>query len=120
MSIIVDGLLFILNIENKKRGVKVNLTFNEAWAEDCERLEQFVPIVERVHGEKHPEFFQVKELFDQIREKTKRNQTEKPPLSNEFSKLREVTDNYTVPADVCESYEAVYNMLHKIDEAYQS
>ena len=35
-------------------------------------------------------------------------------------KLREITDNYTVPGDVCESYEAVYNMLAELDKAYEA
>ncbi|MFA7115408.1 MAG: iron-sulfur cluster repair di-iron protein, ric, partial [Candidatus Omnitrophota bacterium] len=26
--------------------------------------------------------------------------------------------DYTVPGDVCESYEAVYNMLSEVDQAY--
>lgn len=41
-------------------------------------------------------------------------------LDNEFKQLREITDNYTVPGDVCESYEAVYNMLSELDDAYKS
>lgn len=44
----------------------------------------------------------------------------KPDLVDEFVKLREITDNYTVPGDVCESYEAVYNMLAELDRAYES
>ena len=38
-------------------------------------------------------------------------------MDNEFKQLREITDNYTVPSDVCETYEAVYNMLSELDEA---
>ena len=40
--------------------------------------------------------------------------------STRFVKLREITDNYTVPGDVCESYEAVYNMLAELDKAYEA
>jgi regulator of cell morphogenesis and NO signaling len=43
-----------------------------------------------------------------------------PELKEEFEKLREITNNYTVPTDVCESYEAVYNMLAELDKAYQT
>ena len=59
-------------------------------------------------------------MFNEISEKIKKAELEKPNLDNEFKQLREITDNYTVPDDVCESYEAVYNMLAEIDEAYQS
>lgn len=92
--------------------------FNEAKEGNFERLEQFVPVVERVHGENHPEFHDVRKLFDEISVKTKKAGSEKPELENEFKQLREITDNYTVPGDVCESYEAVYNMLAELDKAY--
>ena len=74
-------------------------------------LKQFVPIVERVHGSHHPEFYEVRKLFNEIVK-------EESTLVPVFEKLREVTDNYTVPEDVCESYEAVYKMLEALDTAY--
>lgn len=95
-------------------------TFTEAREKHFERLEQFTPIVQRVHGKEHPEFHEVKELWDSIYAKTETAGSDKPALETEFKQLREVTNNYTVPSDVCESYEAVYNMLEEVDTAYQS
>ncbi|MBU5292968.1 iron-sulfur cluster repair di-iron protein, ric [Anaerosalibacter bizertensis] len=92
--------------------------FNEVRERNFEVLEQYVPIVERVHGENHPEFHKVRKLFDEINAKINEAGLEKPELDHEFKQLREATDNYTVPGDVCESYEAVYNMLAELDEAY--
>ncbi|MDD4801917.1 MAG: iron-sulfur cluster repair di-iron protein, ric [Syntrophomonas sp.] len=97
-----------------------NLTFNEAKKKHFQTLKQYVPIVARVHGGNHPEFHEVRNLFDTIIEKTKAAETQKPDLNQEFAKLREITNNYTVPGDVCESYEAVYSMLAAIDKAYQA
>ncbi len=94
--------------------------FNEAKAKHLQTLEQYVPIVARVHGKTHPEFYEVHALFDTLVKKTKEAGLEVPELSEEFSKLQEITNNYTVPGDVCESYEAVYNMLGELDQAYQS
>lgn len=94
--------------------------FNEVKERNLERLELFVPVVERVHGGSHPEFCDVRKIFDKINVKIKEAGLEKPELDNEFKQLREVTDNYTVPGDVCETYEAVYNMLSEIDEAYEA
>ena len=94
--------------------------FNEAIQRNLERLEQFVPVVARVHGGTHPEFHNVRKLFDDINEKIKEAGSEKPELDNELQQLREVTNNYTIPSDVCESYEAVYNMLAELDESYQA
>lgn len=94
--------------------------FNETVEQNLGRLEQYVPIVAKVHGESHPEFHDVRKLFDEINQKIRKAELEKPNLDNEFKQLRQVTDNYTVPGDVCESYEAVYNMLEEVDKAYQA
>ena len=83
-------------------------------------LQQYVPIVARVHGTSHPEFHEVRNVFDTIVEKTKQAGSNTPQLNEEFVKLREITSNYKVPGDVCESYEAVYNMLAEIDKAYHA
>lgn len=93
--------------------------FNKAKEKHFKTLEQYVPIVARVHGGSHPEFHEVRNLFDSIIRKTKEAESEKPEIGGEFSRLREITNNYTVPDDVCESYEAVYNMLAELDKAYQ-
>lgn len=95
-------------------------TFNQATKEHCETLKQYVPVVARVHGGTHPEFHDVRKLFDEINMKIDAAGTSKPDLEEEFVKLREITDDYTVPGDVCESYEAVYKMLAEIDGAYHS
>ncbi|MDD4142953.1 MAG: hypothetical protein PHR20_09250 [Bacteroidales bacterium] len=97
-----------------------DLTFNEAKKKYFQRLKQYVPIVAKVHGGNHPEFYEVRKLFDTIIEKTKEAGSKKPEIDEEFAKLREITDNYTVPGDVCESYEAVYNMLAEIDKEYHT
>lgn len=94
--------------------------FNETVKKLIPTLKKFVPIVARVHGKHHPEFHDVRKVFDAIIEKVKVAGTEKPELSEEFTKLREITGNYTVPGDVCESYEAVYNMLAELDKAYEA
>lgn len=94
--------------------------FNQVKEHNLERLELYVPIVERVHGGSHPEFHDVRRIFDEINAKIKNAGSEKPKLDEEFKDLRKVTDNYAVPDDVCESYEAVYKMLAELDEAYQA
>ena len=83
-------------------------------------LKQYVPVVERVHGGHHPEFHEVRRLFDSMLARMAEAGRKHPELQDVFQQLRKVTDNYTVPDDVCESYEAVYNMLAKLDGAYQA
>lgn len=94
-------------------------TFDEAKAEHFPKLKQYVPIVAKVHGKNHPEFHEVHKVFDEINQRIKEASSKRPELSEEFAKLREITNNYSVPDDVCESYEAVYNMLAELDSAYQ-
>ena len=77
--------------------------FKEVVEKNFKTLDQYVPIVAKVHGGTHPEFHDVKKLYDEINEKVK--MSENPDLDNEFSEIRRITDNYTIPLDVCESYE---------------
>lgn len=93
--------------------------FNDAAAKHLKTLGQYVPIVDKVHGKSHPEFHDVHAAFNALAEKISKAGFETPDLNEEFAKLREITNSYTVPDDVCESYEAVYNMLCELDQAYQ-
>lgn len=91
--------------------------FDELKKEYSEKLELYVPVVNRVHGKDHPEFNDVYDVYNKLSDKMK---AEDSTLNEEFEQLREITDNYRVPEDTCESYEAVYDMLHKLDEAYNN
>ena len=91
--------------------------FKEAVEKNFGTLDQYVPIVAKVHGGTHPEFYDVKRLYDESNEKVK--VSENPDLDNEFAEIRKITENYTIPLDVCESYEAVYKMLEEVDIAYK-
>jgi len=94
--------------------------FNEAKKAHLKTLKQYVPVVERVHGAHHPEFHEVRALFDEIAGKIIAAGHGMARLEPEFLRLREVTGGYQVPADVCESYEAVYTMLKALDQAYHT
>jgi len=94
------------------------VTFNQVQGKYLDTLEQYVPIVVRVHGDNHPEFHEVRAVFDRLVGKIRTAGTDKPGLLEEFAKLRAVTHDYNVPQDVCETYEAVYQMLGELDKAY--
>ena len=99
--------------------MSVNSKYQEIGQKVFPLLIQYVPVVDRVHGAHHPEFHEVRALFDTIIKKTKANNQVQPELNVEFAQLRKITHDYTVPKDVCETYEAVYTMLKAINEAYQ-
>lgn len=83
-------------------------------------LEKYVPVVSKVHGKTHPEFYEVHKYYDSLAKKIKSSDSNLSDLSSEFQKLREITNNYSVPNGVCESYEAVYSMLSELDKAYHA
>ncbi|MGO4962061.1 iron-sulfur cluster repair di-iron protein, ric [Jeotgalibaca porci] len=85
-----------------------------------EKLALYTTAITRAHGKNHPEAFTVRELYTKIDAKVKAAGTDKPDLAAEFEKLREVTDHYTVPGDVCETYEAVYKSLEEADRIYSA
>lgn len=81
-------------------------------------LAMYVPVVDRVHGQHHPEFHEVRRLWEDMAARISAAGQETPQLGDVFARLREVTGGYLVPEDVCESYEAVYRMLRDLDQAY--
>ncbi|HZJ89452.1 MAG TPA: iron-sulfur cluster repair di-iron protein, ric [Bacilli bacterium] len=93
-----------------------NKQFTKLMKEHQEKLVMFVPIVARVHGPTHPEFNDVKIEFDLIMKKYKKGEQ---AIAAHFMALREITNNYEVPHDVCETYAAVYEMLAELDQALQ-
>jgi regulator of cell morphogenesis and NO signaling len=97
-----------------------NLSFKKLTKELFPVLVQYVPLVDRVHGEHHPEFHEVRQIFVEIYEKTRASDTTALNLYDEFARLQKVTQNYAVPDDVCETYEAVYDMLKKLNAAYKA
>jgi len=95
-------------------------TFNEVITNHFEKLDLYTTAITRAHGKNHPEAFEVRELFEKISKKVKDAGTNKPDLDAEFAQLRKITDNYTIPGDVCETYAGTFEMLSEVDKAYQA
>lgn len=93
---------------------------NEAANKYFEKLDIFTTAITRAHGKNHPEAFEVRELFSEINEKMQTAGSARPNLDVEFARLREITNNYTIPGDVCGTYAAVYDMLSETDQVYQA
>ncbi len=93
-----------------------NTAFNQLFEKYYKTLEQYVPVVERVHGGHHPEFYDVRAEYNKLVEKIRANDLD---LSEEFGRLDLITDSYKVPGDVCETYEAVFVMLKALADSYK-
>src|SRR5690625_3424118 len=95
-------------------------TFNQVVEEHFQTLVLYTTAITRAHGKNHPEAFKVRDLFETIHSKVKEAYSKKPSLNVEFNELRNITNNYAVPVDVCETYVGVYGMLSEADNAYHS
>ncbi len=106
----------------KKEGITMTqrLAFHEVKERNIQTLQQYIPIVAKVHGGAHPEFHEVRKVFDTIQKKISEAGTKKPDLTAEFQTLQKLTGHYAVPKDVCESFETVYLLLAELDSAYQA
>ncbi len=62
-------------------------------------LDKILPVVERVHGDHHPELHTVAALYTALKENAD---------SQKLAQLREVTSNFTAPADACPTYIKTY------------
>ncbi|SFC65697.1 regulator of cell morphogenesis and NO signaling [Alkalibacterium subtropicum] len=92
--------------------------FDAVVKENFPTLEIYTLPLTRAHGKNHPEVFRVPELFQTMNEKVKDSGSDKPDLNDEFTELREVTSQYALPDDACETYEAVCEMLSEAADAY--
>ncbi|MGX7205565.1 iron-sulfur cluster repair di-iron protein, ric [Enterococcus pingfangensis] len=86
--------------------------------ENREKLALYTTAITRAHGANHPEVFEVKKIYDTIWDQL---QTEGPEanLTSGFNQLRATTNNYEIPSDVCQTFEATYKMLAEADQLSQ-
>jgi iron-sulfur cluster repair protein YtfE (RIC family) len=89
--------------------------FNTLKEEYFKTLDFYMPVVERVHGPHHAEIYDVAKVYEVMKDRLDRGDGS---LDEDFAKLRQLTDDYQVPDDVCETYEAIYKMLEELDQAY--
>lgn len=76
-------------------------------AEIIKELDKILPVVVRVHGDHHPELYQVAALYAAIREN-----------KDVWNQLRDVTNHFTAPADACPTYEKTYRDLAMLDKEW--
>lgn len=95
-------------------------TIKEYMGNSQEKMELYTTAITRAHGKNHPEAFDVRELYTRVEAKVMAAGADHPDLDSEFEKLREVTGNYTVPGDVCGTFEAVYKFLEEADNLYSA
>ena len=83
-----------------------------------ETLDLYTHAIKRAHGDHHPEVFEVRELFETMRQKITNVAEGQLYLNEEFNRLRTITHDYSVPDDVCQTYEKTVEMLSELDRIY--
>ena len=81
-----------------------------------EMLDLYTNAITKAHGKNHPEVFDVRKVYETIQHKIRYNNLD---LSNEFSELRALTKDYTIPDDACETFTKTYQLLKQFDELSQ-
>lgn len=95
-----------------------NLSFAELVKEEFPVIGRYTPILVRVHGEAHPELASVLAVFKKINKAVYEKKLDEPELGAYFQELREITQDYLLPSDACETYIETYNMLARADKTY--
>ena len=90
------------------------MTIKEYLTENQEKLDLYTTAITRAHGKNHPESFDVRDLYTELEPAILNEDSE--TVTTIFGKLREVTSNYEIPNDVCETFEATYKMLGEMDQ----
>ncbi|KAF1301844.1 hypothetical protein [Enterococcus sp. JM9B] len=90
------------------------MTKQEFIEEEFPKLAFFTDRILKVHGGHHPELAEVRELFVAMKDKTRLNP--EADVTNELTRLAQVTNNYEVPEDACEGYRTTYQLLQNFQE----
>ena len=98
-------------------------TFRKANSGNLMKINLQLPKVAKGYGDSHPEILELQKVFEVMKKKTMAAMIARkgnPELSEEFDRLREITNNYTVPDGVDENFVAIYKAFEEIDRVYQT
>lgn len=70
-------------------------------------LDMLLPVVQRVHGEAHPELAEVRTVYDALKEKLKAGEA-----AGELPRqLRAAAKDFAIPPDACPAFRKTYRTL---------
>lgn len=88
----------------------------EFFDKNDEMLDLYTQAIIKAHGAHHPEVFEVRKVYEDIQKKVRAGQED---LTADFSKLRSLTADYTIPADACGAMTKTYQTLEEFDHLVQ-
>jgi len=74
---------------------------------EFEELKFFAKKVAEVHGPEHSEFIEINTVVEEIQEDNLENIN--------FTKLRELSNNYAIPEGACNAQTTLLNLLKRLD-----
>lgn len=80
-------------------------------------LDTYTKAITKVHGQAHPEVFQVRQIYLTMQAKIDQGEAE---LDQEFEQLAQVTGHYDLPEDACQAFSKVYQDLKQADQLRQN
>ncbi len=88
----------------------------EFFDKNDEMLDLYTQAITKAHGAHHPAVFEVRKVYVFFLKKVKAGQED---LTADFSKLRSLTADYTIPADACGAMTKTYQTLEEFDHLVQ-
>lgn len=83
--------------------------------ENQETLDLYTTAITRAHAAHHPEVFEVQSIYKVIQEKVRKGEN----IKEDFVKLREITNEFFIPDDVCQTFEKTYKLFAQADKLTQ-
>ncbi|MCD5562459.1 iron-sulfur cluster repair di-iron protein, ric [Lactobacillus delbrueckii] len=92
------------------------MMIKEFFDKNDEMLDLYTQAITKAYGDHHPEVFEVRKVYEDIQKKVRAGQED---LTADFSKLRSLTADYTIPADACGAMTKTYQTLEEFDHLVQ-
>lgn len=94
-------------------------TLKEFLLSEEEKLAMYTGAIAKVHSRLHPEVHEVKALYEDILSEVKQDE-KSAGLRKAFDRLVELTNNFEIPADTCETFAAVYQDLATANQLFRA
>lgn len=94
--------------------------FTDFLADHAEQLDLGTLAITRAHGTHHPEVFEIRKRYETIRDRIALANGAQPQIGDELTRIRDLTNGYTIPDDACPTLAATYRMLEEAHRMYES
>lgn len=94
--------------------------FTDYLTDHAEQLDMGTLAITRAHGTHHPEVFEIRKRYETIRDRIALADGAQSQIGDELTRIRSLTNGYTIPDDACPTLAATYRMLEEAHRMYES